>query len=360
MVGGIPVDSPNKNANNLFALFSVILFALFLCYISMCSIDKFIRLISGIDILNLFGTGPSIGPNKVFGFKLSLIIGIVVNIGIFAILYRHKGKVYRLIMLVMIMFLYLLSYNFYMFPTYNPLLINQLRIVNLPSIEYGVIFSKQHMKEEKINTFDDFYEFVIKRYSCYEEQLNTKWNIENEKLLKSIFFMNLVSSMWGYGNINNPDIPASVLVNENTSFKELDTREISIKTYINADIGSCTDYAYILKSLLDKEGIKNKLVAIPGHFFNEIIINNKSYTLDANVNMLFYSSWEDIHYKLNYKEDSLKVSIFPHSNLEKNNTFYRARIGRFWLQTLLVALEKTALPITYPDLPDYIKAVTQK
>jgi hypothetical protein len=319
-----------------------------------------IRFISGINILNLLGTGPDIGPNKVLWFKLSLIIGMTLNMGIFVFLYRHKGKVFRSSILVVIFILYLLSYNFYIFPTYNFQALNQLKVMNYPSVEYDVIFSKQHMREANINTFDDFYKFVKNRYVTYKDMLASKWDIKNEQLLQSIFFMNLVSAMWGYGNINNPDIPACVLINENTNFKELDTNTISIKTYINSDIGCCNDFAYILKIILDREEIKNNIVAIPGHFFNEVTINNKTYTLDANVNILFHSSYEDIQYKNYYKEDSVKVSIFPHPNLEQNNPFYRTRMGRFWLQSLLVTIEKTAVPISHPDLPDYIVEITKK
>lgn len=208
------------------------------------------------------------------------------------------------------------------------------------------IFSKKHIDliKDEINTFDDFYLYVKSRYQKHKVYLSRIWQVGPEKKLIAIFFMNTVSSLWAYGNKNLTKKPGCVSINEDNDFKEV--KNPTIKTYINSKIGCCTDYAFLLAFLLEKEKISNRKVSVQGHIFNEVLINGSWYVLDANTNLMFESSWQEIiHRKPN---QIVKVKLFPHCNLINNgDDFYRPIVGKFILEMIYWALSRSAFVKKY-------------
>jgi hypothetical protein len=230
-----------------------------------------------------------------------------------------------------------------------------LKIKNLPSIEYDSIFAKQHLLQADIKSFADFYRFAEKRFISYWHLLETRWKIHDKKKLEAIFYMNMVSAMWGFGNrINNEKI-GCVRSNENNHWETIPIEKINVRTYIESEIGCCSDSAYLLSYLLEQAHIKQRLIRFPGHVLNEAYLENRWYTLDAHSNMMFHSPWQDIQ-TYDKKSGEITVTIFPHHNLiSGENPFYREITGHFRIFLLLQAVYRVTGKVEYLRLPSFFK-----
>lgn len=230
-----------------------------------------------------------------------------------------------------------------------------LKIENLPAVEYDSIFAKHHLLQADIKNFDQFYQFAEKRFKSYSHLLETKWNIHDKKKLEAIFYMNMISAMWGFGNKINKEKKGCVQSNENNNWQTIPVEKINVRTFIESDIGCCSDSAYLLSYLLDKAHIKQRVIRFPGHVLNEAYLEGRWYTLDAFSNMMFHSQWQDIQ---NYdkKSGEIAVTIFPHHNLVfGGNPFYRENIGHFRIILLLQAVYKVTGKLEYLPRPSFIK-----
>lgn len=223
--------------------------------------------------------------------------------------------------------------------------LNELSVVNFPNVEFDKIFNKSQVPVEQIKTFDDFTTYAHSVYEKNRKYLSRAWKIENENKLKSLFYLNFVSSLWDFGNIRNNKIPGCVLDNEQAG--QIDPSKATVQTYLKSNIGCCTDYAKFLKILLDKENIKNKLVHVRGHIFNEAFFNNKWNVLDASTNAYFHNSWMGITFRK--PGESFRVSVFPHHNTNfKNSNLYRKDVGSFRYEMIIAALKRKLFP-TYEE-----------
>ena len=230
-----------------------------------------------------------------------------------------------------------------------------LKIKNLPAVEYDAIFSKRHLLQAGIKSFDHFYRFAEKRFKSFSHLLQTKWKLNDKKKLEAIFYMNMISAMWGFGNRIEKEKKGCVRSNENNNWETVPVEKINVRTYIESGIGCCTDSAYLLSYLLDRANINQRLISFPGHVLNEAYIGGRWYTLDAHTNMMFHSSWQDIQ---NYdkKFGKIVVTIFPHNNLiAGKNPFYREETGHFRIILLIQAVHKVTGKLKYPRLPSFLK-----
>ena len=230
-----------------------------------------------------------------------------------------------------------------------------LKIKNLPSIRYDDIFSKRHLLQANIKSFDDFYRFSKNRFISFSRYLETEWGIHDKKKLEGIFYMNLVSAMWGFGNKVNTEKKGCVRSNEKNNWQTIPAEKITVRTYIDSGIGCCSDSAYLLSYLMDRANIKQRLINFPGHFLTEAYFGNRWYTLDAHTNIMFHSSWQEIQ---NYdkKYGKIVVTIFPHNNLiAGDNPFYREGVGHFRIILLMQAVHKVTGKLEYPSLPSFLK-----
>jgi hypothetical protein len=230
-----------------------------------------------------------------------------------------------------------------------------LKIKNLPSIEYDSIFAKQHLLQADIKSFADFYRFAEKRFKSYWHYLETRWKIHDKKKLEAIFYMNMVSGMWGFGNRIDKEKKGCVRSNENNNWETIPIEKINVRTYIESEIGCCSDSAHLLSYLLEQAHIKQRLISFPGHVLNEAYLEDRWYTLDAHTNMMFHSSWQDIQ---NYdkKSGEITVTIFPHHNLIfGKNSFYRENTGHFRIFLLLQAVYRVTGKLAYLRLPSFLK-----
>jgi hypothetical protein len=108
----------------------------------------------------------------------------------------------------------------------------------------------------------------------------------------------------------------------------------TMRAYLDSRIGCCTDYALMVKFLLDEEKIENRLTAIPGHVFNEVRLEGRWCIVDATTNMFLEQSWQELYERKS--EEPIKVYVFPHANMSGNFAYrYRPLAGQFRLLTLL-------------------------
>lgn len=336
-----------------FALVGWGLYGVYVLGVSLPSLDRLLWDATGFSLLGALGAGPLIGT-----IKLRLLTGLgifcaVTTIVWFAVQWgRGPGRAARAVIAVALLVPYGASTAMLHRPVAHAGAVKSLRIVEPPTVDYERIFAKQPLLQAHIGSYDDFYEYCHRRFQAYQSELSQRWRIEDQQKLEAIFYMNLVSRLWGYGN----PTPAlrnrrgSVLSNENTGFREIE--HPTVRTYLESNIGCCTDYAFLLKELLDRAGIPNRRVTTAGHVFNEARFADGWATLDANTNMFFAGEWGAIQRRPHGSKGTVTVMVFPHQNcMDTGNPYYRPEIGQFRLRWLLCAAERTAPPTSYPDGP---------
>ena len=161
--------------------------------ISIPSIDRFILVISGESLLTHIGNSPFIGSGKLLIINSVLASAIFITLALFIIYLKQKNILARSFFTCVLFGFYFVSYVQIFNPIYRNELIQQVQIVNYPSVNYTEIFSKQHITNHKIDSFDDFYTISKSRFNKYETYLIDKFGITDSKKVESIFYLNLVS-----------------------------------------------------------------------------------------------------------------------------------------------------------------------
>lgn len=331
-----------------FGIACISLCLFYLLILASPAMDRLLRDWTGCSILYLIGSGPSIGHGKMRLFRLALWGYPIIVACLYLCMLRAKGNIARLMLIFPVALMYLASSALLLYPTHYYSLIEQIQIVDLPSVEYEEIFSKKPMLEADIKSYDDFHAHCRERFLKHKDYLMEKWGVRDESMLQAIFYTNLVSHMWGYGPADNRELRGRMIVDVKNDFKP--ANKPNIQAYIKGQTGYCVDSAYVLKTLLDRAGMKNRIVHVPGHVFNEALCEDGWIALDASTNMLLHGSWKDIHERRGRGRDVVKITIFPHQNLvEKDNPSYRSRMGHFRISWLLQIIDRTAPPIAYSD-----------
>lgn len=344
----------NRFRNFLSGNFPVVAIFSFLIFFSFSSIPGvasfLLNRVSGkyldtIWFLYPFTTG--IGMGKAFTSIAVATFSILCTLWSLFLSFKHKSKItLNLLTFLTLIPFYGLSFILF-FGNSRSLNFNNLKIKNYPVVNYEVIFSKQKLPVAKIQNEDEFYKYVSHLYSLNKAFLMDSLKVENEDELKSIFFMNIVSRLWAYGN---PDgkIPGCVL--NNPQVGEIPESESSIQTYLSSPIACCTDYSKLLNSLLDKAGIRNRVVEIPGiHIFNEAFFSDSWHVLDATTNLLFQGTWKEITFR--DPDAPVTLSRFPHHNTVKSHpTDYREIMGSFRYEMISAALRRRWRPVYKDEL----------
>lgn len=233
---------------------------------------------------------------------------------------------------------------------------NTVKEASLP--DHAEIFYNQRSKFQEVKNGEEFYQLTLKLFKENQDQdkLNNWQEVGfKEQEVKALFFMNLVSGFWDYGNKNNPDKVGCVGSNEDNNWQRIPADSITIQDYLQSNIGCCTDYAHFLKYLLDHEGIKNRLVIHPGHIFNEVWLDGSWRVMDANTGLYVNKSWGEL-LKQGGKYNDLLIYRFPRHDASIG-PHYRQIIPAFQLFMLHKALvggtEKEIEDIEYPELPEW-------
>lgn len=122
---------------------------------------------------------------------------------------------------------------------------------------------------------------------------------------KAASLMLFTSTLWAFGNANQPQKAGCITVNEDNNWQH---QKPTFEIVKSARIGCCTDYAYALSFILSRNGFENRYVGIPGHTFNEAKIDGRWYVLDANTNLFMDSAWNDTV----TAPEKVRIHVFPH------------------------------------------------
>jgi hypothetical protein len=232
--------------------------------------------------------------------------------------------------------------------------LQRLRILQYPRARLTALDSREALLRADLRTFADFHRYVVQRYRVHAPDLQKRWHLEDERRLKALFFMSFVSSLWAYGNRAEVDRAGCVLCNEERHGAT--PARPTLRTYLETGIACCTDYANLTKSLLDHEGLENRLAHIPGHIFNEVRLDGRWCVLDATTALVLETSWEELYAAPEGNAGAVTVLLFPHPGLRtKDVTQYRPGAGHLRVLMLLRVANRPALvrQVEHPGLPDY-------
>jgi len=317
--------------------------------VALPSLDLMLETYTSFSMLRYVGMGQQIGPNKIrFMFFALAACATLALMSCFALGWK-RSRAAAAMFGVLCGSLLLSLYSLLAFPLHFWPIIERLEIVNLPSVNYDEIFSKQPLIKANIDSPEKLYEFCHDQFKERKEYLQRVWGIQDQKKLEALFYLNLVSHLWGLGNADpHSNSSGCVANNEEIGFRTVEAP--SIRFYLESNIGCCSDHAYILKMLLDRAGIPNRRVVTWVHVFNEARFSDGWLTLDATTAMVFHGDWEAIQRKLGADSRPVTVTIFPHQNLVKrDNPYYRIGAGHFRMLWLLSVAGRVVPALSYPD-----------
>jgi hypothetical protein len=105
---------------------------------------------------------------------------------------------------------------------------------------------------------------------------------------------------------------------------------------LNSRIGCCDDFARVLAVLLDRAGIANRLVRIPGHVFNEARLDMRWRAMDPSINVFYDRSWREI--VTADRQTKIRADWFPlRSASDASAASYRSVLPQFRIHMTLVA-----------------------
>ncbi len=231
--------------------------------------------------------------------------------------------------------------------------LERLRIVECPPVhrQLDAFAARAEFRSSGIDTFSALHRAVMQRYARHRSWLANRWDLNtpaDEPRLKTLFVMNFVAGMWNFGNARDVTHTGCVLSNE----QHFDAAPLAARSYLESEIACCTDYAYLTKTLLDREGIENRLTAIPGHLFNEVRLDGRWCIVDSSCNLFIESGWDELY--AGRGDDTITALMFPHPNAaERKSGRYRAVIGRFRLLMLMRLVNHPEMlhQVSHPDLP---------
>ena len=324
-----------KSVNFKFFTLSLFLFIIHWFITTIPIVNRVIIHYTGINILGYFGSNSPSGPKKILIFQISALFSVLLLCFTFIYTWKTHERWKRFVTLMTISALILISLKWPEQVRYDRF--RSIRIESYSNIDYNSIFNKKYFQFDVVSSTDDFYHLVHNRFLKYEDHLNSRWHLANSRLLESIFYMNTVSALWKY----------SKCISTNS---DLSNSHSKIKFYLSQNEACCTDFALTLKLLLDKAKFKNRLVLLPGHIFNEVLIQNNWYTLDASINVMFNQPWKNIA----FTNGNTIATTFVHLNLNPiNNANYSPSIGALRYEQKYWAMEKATLFFKYEDRNDF-------
>ncbi|MBT4888998.1 MAG: hypothetical protein HON65_05550 [Rhodospirillales bacterium] len=334
-----------------FALLAFGLTVLFWGVVSLPYISNYLLQVVGFDPLTLVKSGGVLGPKKIYIFKV--LAGVVSGFLVLAMIpgLFHPGRFTRLLVVVLVLPV-IWSSTIWINQTAQGVYAKRIHSMRLPTVDYDLIFDKSVLDPDTINSFDDFYRAVDKNFNKYQDVLKTRWAIKDRDYLRSLFYLNTVSGLFSFGNAIDVDGPGCAVSNEETGYLPRDQENLGVRFYLDSKIGCCTDYAYLLKYLLDRSEIESRILVIPvhGHVFNEVNINGKWHALDANIGAFYQQSWNDIV----GGAEPFEVILFPTMSIDGSKPSYRFQMSMFIRKILLVAASGAERG-TYKDtLPSYV------
>jgi hypothetical protein len=330
-------------------------------WVPLCLILIWNRLVAELDLTSLDPVG-GFGPGKEKVFAGLSVCFLLCSVVLYVLDFQRRRRWVRSLLLVSLAVTYAGSVGMasavrsYSSRNEGPGFdgFAKIKFEEYPNLDYEKIFSKGAMKAAKLTNFVDLSAFAEKRFSRFRRTLEWAWGAENEPYLKPLFYLNFVSSLWSYGNRMSSEKAGCVLINENTNFGPIPEEGITVRTYVDSDIGCCTDYAYMLHFLLRRAHFESRLVLLPGHILNEVKVDGRWMALDANINVFYRQSWQET---VSNNGRPIGVVLFPLRDSDPNaERAYRPLSGsfrQFMLARLAMGFDA---PFSYStDLPEYFQ-----
>jgi len=324
----------NLTPTQKFAFLALLMLLFVVWSASATFVASFLSVELGFDPLRLIGSGAVLGPKKIKVIEYAAMSGTgLVAVG-YVYFLGHSGRIARTIILLIVVPV-LLATNSWMNIVPLGRAAERLEVSTLPLQGYETIFSDDAIGRDTISSFDEFASRVDANFERNEPRLRNSWHVEDEAALRAIFYLNTVANLFSYGNRTTSKGCANL--NEQFGKVSRDLKTIGIRYYMDSLIGCCSDYANLLKFLLDAAAIENNMVAIKanGHIFNEAFIAGRWHALDANIGAYYDRSWNEIV----AEKDPFSVTLFPVISLRGGNADprYRPLLWRFRYKTLMVA-----------------------
>jgi hypothetical protein len=176
---------------------------------------------------------------------------------------------------------------------------DHLKITECASAQLNMSEIRADLQHRHLKNFGELHQAVMEQYRKNLPKLEKRWENAgpmDEQKRKALFIMNFVSSLWRFGP---PDL----------NYENVKSSPVDV--YLRGEIACCTEQSYLTKSLLDHEGIENRLTTIPGHIFNEVKLACGWCVLDSSANIFMETSWKGLFEKTPSRR-SVVVLMFPH------------------------------------------------
>jgi hypothetical protein len=320
-------------------------FGSFLVFWLIVSIPVFNRIffqLTDVDLLAHFGSNSLVGWRKMEAWYLARTICFGATALFAFLLLPRQGRLVRVAALLPLFLAYQVTLTWPEWARKDRIFHSEVQ--HLTRTKYQQVFDDRQFKNPSIQSFDDFYQTVGQRFAAKESDLRREWQIDDP---------NVVANLWHFGNRLAPERVGCVLINENTGFKDLNEAKVTVRTYLDSDIACCTDTALMLKYLLDRSGIPNRLVEMIGHSTNEIQIRGEWRAYDATVGMSLSHSWEALS-----KNPELEpmITFFPIASIRRGSPHYSAPVGGLRMALTALATHDAPVSVRYSnEVPEYFK-----
>jgi hypothetical protein len=334
-----------------FLRFAIGCFVAFWIVVSIPALNQILYQLTDFDLLDRLGSNSLVGWKKMEAWYVVRNMCYGATVVVAFLLLPRTGRLARVFMLIPLLVVYQVTLKWPEWARRDRTFRSEFQ--HLTTSKYQDVFNDKQFKTAEIRTFEDFYQTVQKKFVAQEPEFQKQWQITDRAELQSIYYTNVVANLWHFGNRMFPEREGCVMVNENTGFKYLDQSKVTVRTYLDSDVACCTDTALMLKFLLDRSQIPNRLVGMVGHLANEIKIRGEWRAYDATVGMTLSHSWEKL--SKNAELEPL-ITFFPIASVRRGNPHYSAPAGGLRMALLSLATHDAPVKPQYTnEVPDYFK-----
>ncbi len=177
-------------------------------------------------------------------------------------------------------------------PAYISTIKMEIRQLPINNKEIQTIYNRDNFKDSETDSFSSFHNYLDGLYLNAKPYIDSNWGIDSEKLKRAAFYTMAVGTLFEYGNKEQMDIPGCSYWNEKIG-GQLSYQQ-SQRQLLRAGIGCCDDYAYVLKAMLDLDGVESQLMTGSGHMWVEIFVDGRKFSADANTGLITALGWDEL------------------------------------------------------------------
>lgn len=198
-----------------------------------------------------------------------------------------------------------------------------LRNVDIRHPVLRIAYDRSRFPDDAFDSFESFHEFAKGLYEQARPFVEENWRIKHDAVRRVAFYAAVVGSLFEYGNKDKPDVVGCTYNNELTGGPV--GRSLTQEEFLRSRIGCCNDYAYLMKFMMDFDGIESRMLYGAGHIWNEFVVDGRTYNVDANTGLLVASAWDALP-----SADKIKVWRLPLAgSMTSAGERYRPVLGAF-------------------------------